>query len=190
VSVNGRTEAKPIAEVLASRNPADLYATAFGSFILESDTRLTLGGEANAVYEGHTKLTRSDTGDYEFVRTPLSPSPSVTLRQVRGRVYLKSGGGQEFRRVRDQKEFEQWLQHAFRELFDPFAKAGFSDPGQGTIGNTQICWSKSAGKLCVDAASGLPLSGSLVISRSDGASPRVEFKVEPMAAKSVQIPVP
>ncbi|MFH1016828.1 MAG: hypothetical protein V1798_01445 [Pseudomonadota bacterium] len=183
-------EPMSIGNVLTSQHPADLYEEAFGTFRMESFSHLNLGAKAPAAIEGHTKLAVSESGDFEFVREPLSPKGSVVLRCVQKRYYLKSGGAETFRRVRGQKEFEWWLDHAFRELFDEFAKAGFSDPGQGTISQTQICWTKSAGKLCVDPASGLPLSGSLTVQKTDGLAPRIEFKVEALPPQSVRISAP
>ncbi len=187
---SGHPEPKSIEEVLASNDPVDLYIEAFGAFVFESSSSVNLSGEPGSAVTGHTKLLRSETGDYEFVREPLSPSGAAFLKFIHGRAYLKTGDAAGFHRVRDQEEFAGWQNHAFRELFDEFSKAGFNNPGHGTISESLICWTKSAGKLCIDSASGLPLSGSLTLKRNDGLAPRIEFKVESLPPKTVQISAP
>lgn len=182
---------RSLSEVLKSERPQDFYTETYRAFRFSSQSVLTLtGGEQTKTFQGSSALEIDEKGNYHLIRIPLSGESAVEVIHFDQKVYLKSGGENDFRVLRPQPEFARWLTVSLREIFSLYDQTHFGkNASSSTKGNLQ-CWTQDPNVLCIDPASGLPVEGTLKVPEGDHAILSVRFNFAPVKPESITVSPP
>lgn len=192
--LQAKPNSEPVAlkDLFSEQRPFDLYVKAYGSFQFVSKSSLISGdqlkeepeeGKTEVNTMGRSSLIRDQKGNYHFVRIPLTGTPQVDLIYVGRKFFLRKKQKDAFRETRHQQEFETWVNNAFREVFQLFEKEDFLAATKEEE-NNQTCLKNDKGVLCLDADTGLPISGQIESIAS------VAFSVESIVPDSLRIVLP
>ena len=178
-----------LADVLAHEHPVDLYASSYGPFKLETNSLLQRSAKEADVSigkQGQTVLRRDEKGNFHLKRIPFKNEWTTDLIYLNREYYLRSGSSKEYQKVRQQTEFDQWLNIPLTEIFSLFNAEGFATQPA----NDKHCYVKETAEICVDPATGLPLTGILRVKKTSETQLEVRFQLMPAQPNSVQIHLP
>lgn len=172
-------------QMLAYKQPVELYVHKYGRFSLESSSTLQVRrGDRVRDFNGFSRLEMDKRGSFKLARKAFFQDEPVEVVVVGSEALFRDRGKSEYKRMTVDPEFVQWARASVAEIFSAYEQTDFADNSTEAAG-AQKCRQSPSGNLCLDPASSLPVSGTYKVDVSgdknaaSSTTMTLEFKILP-----------